>query len=987
MQARVSRRRVGLLLASSSVTALLVGGGAPPARAACSTSFTNTTSPGCTNAATITGITINNSTITSTITNSGTISPNGIVLTNASTVVGGIVDKADTSTINGGISIDSQSKITNAGTGIAINRGNFAGGITNSGTIAPGGQVGILIGSTSQALSFSSLTFSIPIFAGGVSNFGTLTGANFGVLVGGLVSATATANAHVIISSFSGGITNAGTISVATGGIVVGGNPAGIDQGDTATVVVSRFSGTVSNNGTISATDGIVIGGRPQGLPTIAIVTISTFMGGVVNSGTISASALGIVVGGLPGTFGTQHAAGLTISTFMGGITNSGSIRATTGIRVDSSVLTFMGAIANSGTISGSGGPAIDVSRANNAMTINQSAGLISGDIMLSSHADQLNITGGAINGNIIGAGSSNTVNFAPGAGNTFTYGPGFGVSGVNQININSGTVILDGANSATNVDVNGGTLAGAGSIDPAAVTIHAGAIFAPGTPGVPGSSMAITGNLVFQPGATYSVQLNPATASFATISGTATLAGNVAAGFAAGSYLTKQYTILQSGGLNGTFAGLISTNLPAGFSATLVYNAADVFLDLSAGSAAGSAITGLNVNQANVANAILGAFNNGAVLAPGFVGVLGLSGNNQATAFSALSGQNSAGFFQGAFQAGNSFLNLMVNPFLDGRFGSSFGPATGFASEEPPPRAAAVFASAMPVKAPPPTFDQRLSAWGGAYGGSGRVTGDPFVGSNTTTASVAAFAAGIDYRATPDTIYGFALAGGGTSWGLDAGLGGGRSDMFQAGFYGSQRWGNAYLSGALAYNFHDVTTNRTVTVGGTDMFQARFQANGVGARLESGYRYALPWMGITPYAAAQVQSIALPSYAETATSGSNQFALNFASQTATTTRTELGTWLDKSELLGNGARMTLYGRLAWAHDFVTNPALTAAFETLPGGSFTVYGAPIPHDTALTAVGAQLVLSADWSLTGTFNGDFAPGSQSYGGNGKLRYTW
>ena len=99
-----------------------------------------------------------------------------------------------------------------------------------------------------------------------------------------------------------------------------------------------------------------------------------------------------------------------------------------------------------------------------------------------------------------------------------------------------------------------------------------------------------------------------------------------------------------------------------------------------------------------------------------------------------------------------------------------------------------------------------------------------------------------------------------------------------------------------------------------------------------------------------------------------------------------LGARFDAPALLDEKP-LKLYGRLAWAHDFVTNPALTAAFETLPGGSFTVYGAPIPHDTALTAVGAQLVLTADWSLTGTFNGDFAPGSQSYGGNGKLRYTW
>jgi uncharacterized protein with beta-barrel porin domain len=102
--------------------------------------------------------------------------------------------------------------------------------------------------------------------------------------------------------------------------------------------------------------------------------------------------------------------------------------------------------------------------------------------------------------------------------------------------------------------------------------------------------------------------------------------------------------------------------------------------------------------------------------------------------------------------------------------------------------------------------------------------------------------------------------------------------------------------------------------------------------------------------------------------------------------RAELGSRFDAPTLV-DGKPLMLYGRLAWAHDFVTNPALTAAFEMLPGGSFTVYGAPIPHDTALTTASAQLLLSANWSLIGTFNGEFAQGSQSYGGNGKLRYTW
>jgi outer membrane autotransporter protein len=365
------------------------------------------------------------------------------------------------------------------------------------------------------------------------------------------------------------------------------------------------------------------------------------------------------------------------------------------------------------------------------------------------------------------------------------------------------------------------------------------------------------------------------------------------------------------------------------------------------------------------------------------------LSNSGLLNALTQLSGQNSAGFFQGAFQAGSSFLGLMVNPFVDGRFGNGFGPATSFAPSEPTalPQAAAAFASAMPVKTPPPTFDARFSAWGAAYGGSGNVRGDPVVGSSTTTASVAAFAAGMDYRASPDTTWGFALAGGGTNWSLDSALGGGRSDFFQAGLYGSQHWGNAYLSGALAYNFHDVTTNRTVTIAGTDMLQARFQANGVGARLEGGYRYARPWLGITPYAAAQVQSIFLPRYGETATAGSNQFALNFASQTATATRTELGVWLDHTTLLDRGASVTLYGRLAWAHDFGDTPSASAIFQSLPGSNFVVNGAAPARDGGLVTTGARYDLMNGWSFTAKFDGEFSQTTSIYSGTAMVRKTW
>lgn len=190
---------------------------------------------------------------------------------------------------------------------------------------------------------------------------------------------------------------------------------------------------------------------------------------------------------------------------------------------------------------------------------------------------------------------------------------------------INSGTLIVDGsiANSATTVN-NGGTLAGTGTVGN--VTVANGGTFAAGS-GVPGTSMTVAGNLAFQSGALYVIQLNPTSTTFANVTGTASLAGTVNANFASGSYLTKQYVILQSAGIGGTFSALTTTNLPAGFAASLGYTGNDVLLNLTATLGALSA-GGLNVNQQNVANALNNFFNSGGMLPPNFLDIFGLTGS-----------------------------------------------------------------------------------------------------------------------------------------------------------------------------------------------------------------------------------------------------------------------------------------------------------------------------------------------------------------------
>ncbi len=178
------------------------------------------------------------------------------------------------------------------------------------------------------------------------------------------------------------------------------------------------------------------------------------------------------------------------------------------------------------------------------------------------------------------------------------------------------------------------------------------------------------------------------------------------------------------------------------------------------------------------------------------------------------------------------------------------------------------------PVMADP--FAQRWSVWAAGYGGSQTTDGNTTLGSNNTTSRIAGIAVGADYRISPNTLAGFALAGGGTTFSTVNG-GSGRSDMFQAGAFVRHNAGAAYLSGALAYGWQDITTNRTVTVAGIDQLRAQFNANAFSGRVEGGYRFVSPWMGgigITPYAAGQFTTFDLPAYAEQAVTGVNTFAL-----------------------------------------------------------------------------------------------------------------
>jgi outer membrane autotransporter protein len=197
---------------------------------------------------------------------------------------------------------------------------------------------------------------------------------------------------------------------------------------------------------------------------------------------------------------------------------------------------------------------------------------------------------------------------------------------------------------------------------------------------------------------------------------------------------------------------------------------------------------------------------------------------------------------------------------------------------------------------------------------------------------------------------------------------------------------GPANFTAALAYGWQDVTTDRTASIAGIDQLRARFNANAFSGRIEGGYRFATPWMGLTPYAAAQFTTFDLPAYAEQAIVGVNTFALAYNAKSVTDPRSEVGVRTDKSWAMPDSI-FTLRGRFAWAHDYNTDRSIGATFQTLPGASFVVNGAAQSPDKALTTASAEVKWLSGFSLAAIFEGEFSSNSSSYAGNGIARYQW
>jgi uncharacterized protein with beta-barrel porin domain len=512
-----------------------------------------------------------------------------------------------------------------------------------------------------------------------------------------------------------------------------------------------------------------------------------------------------------------------------------------------------------------------------------------------------------------------------------------------------------------------GGSLTGYGGVGNTIVA--SGATFAPA-----GGTITVNGNLTLNAGSTYAFTAGDT----ASVSGLATLAGSRLT-FQALSFADQTYTVLTHGSRTGEF-----TLAGDGAVATALYGANDVQLTVK-GYRAGTALAGLGGrNAANVAGAIDRVIDaTGTQPLVITATLLGQTGAPLAQQLNALTGEAGTGAVATGMSNASTFLGLMLDPMAGARGAMADAPGSSLVE----------MADVASARTPAARVEAGWSIWTKAYGQAGRTASDAGLGAAGTASSIYGVAAGADRLVSPGLLVGFALAGGGTSFGLGT-LGSGTGDFAQLGAYASMRLGPGYLSAALAYGWNrfDVTRN-VLALGVTETYRSGPVGHTFGGRIETGRRFSLgnPGFGplaVTPYAAAEAIAYLSPAYRETwAAPATGAFALAYAGRTTATLRGELGARADAVVASAATGDLIAFSRLAYA--IQTNPqrAAEAQFQQIAGAGFTVFGARASTHTALATVGVEARFRQGMRANLALDGELGDRHRSLRGSVGLRQSW
>lgn len=616
-------------------------------------------------------------------------------------------------------------------------------------------------------------------------------------------------------------------------------------------------------------------------------------------------------------------------------------------------------------------------------------------------------------------------------------------INGEGSIYVSSGTTTLSGDDSGftgtTSVtggtllvtDILGGilsvsdegTIGGTGTIG--STTISSGGTISPGLIGAIGT-LTVDGDLVFETGSTYAVDLDSTASDLISVAGSVTINGgtiSVTSLDASTSYQSAQaYTIVSStGSLSGTFSETLSKS--AFLDVTTTYDGNNAYLsvalkatededdtddtgsgdtgsgdtgsgdtgsgetptDDNAGSDDGSDDGDTTIpvftavahtpNQYAVAAALDTLDQSGNSLAL-YNSLLLLSEEEARQAYGQLSGEVYASQHSALINNAvtvNTAINNRIRAVFDS-VGVSSVPVLGYAEEPNSKKNTTDGPFASYEKNDQSGFaPDRFTAWASGFGSWGRMDGlDGSAGTDTATGG---FLLGVDGPIGDSWRVG--LFGGYSRSSFDTSASDGNSDNYHLGTYAGSQWGALSLRSGLSYTWYDVDTTRAVSFL-KETLEGQYRAGSLNAFSELGYRFDLGGSEFEPFAGLAYTRLRTDGFSETG----GISALNVDASSSDTTFTTIGLRASREFTLADVAIVSR-GTIGWMHAFGDLiPTSSARFAT--GDSFSVTSTPIDRNSALIEAGLDFQLSPTATIGISYIGQFGSNSYENGANAKLR---
>ncbi|WP_223484836.1 autotransporter serine protease [Pseudomonas sp. A-RE-19] len=501
---------------------------------------------------------------------------------------------------------------------------------------------------------------------------------------------------------------------------------------------------------------------------------------------------------------------------------------------------------------------------------------------------------------------------------------------------VNQGRLAINGSLLSAVTVNNSGILGGNGSI--AALTAKSGGTVAPGNSI---GTLQVAGDVTFEPGSTYAVELSPTNSDQIIAGGKAIIEGATVSLSLENSptllttaevktLLGKQYNILQAaGGIEGRFGAVVPDYLFLG--GTLDYSANGIQLAVVRNATSFTSV-GQTPNQRAVAAAAeqLGAGN---------------------PLYETLLLSPTAAVAQQAFQQLSGEIHPAIGTLLinDSRY---LRDAVGERLREHD-----LFDAAAPT-------DDRSNAWLKVLGAWGKSDGGHDYASSNS--SIGGLLAGVDGLITEDTRLGFVTGYSDSSLSMGDGTHSSASvDSYHLGAYLGHEIDALRLSVGGAYSWHRIDVKRDLQFGDVSGKQ-KSKRDATTAQLftEAAYRLDLQPIALEPFVNLAYVHLNTESFSEKGDAA----ALKGGENNRDAVLSTLGLRASKAIALSDQQQLELSGTLGWQHNLSSTRSEDHLAFVNGNTAFSVQSVSMDRDAAVVGVRAGLALGRDTRLNLDYNG-------------------